>query len=215
MARLLLPDGEAPLAAVGLDLDGTIRDTGLSTFEALLKAVAELGGRPMTYEYFVDTYNGDRVSIYREAGVVADDETIKAAFRKHNDGNPLPEPYPDVIPFLTYALDLKLDLFVVTNSRHAHVHDWLKNHEMHAHFGHVASDTDGKAEHILFACRQLGCKPEEACYVGDMGSDMRDARKAGLMPIGLTRGNATGRALFSNGAAAVFDGLEEFSKIIR
>jgi phosphoglycolate phosphatase len=53
----------------------------------------------------------------------------------------------------------------------------------------------------LEICRQIGADPARSAMVGDSGSDMVTARRAGLLPIGVLWGFRSREELLAGGAA--------------
>jgi phosphoglycolate phosphatase len=70
-------------------------------------------------------------------------------------------------------------------------------------------------EHLLSLCEKLGVSPARVAYIGDWAQDMRAARDAGLIPIGLTRGHKTSEVLHRNGASLVLEHLADLQGIVR
>lgn len=214
MATLALPNRSAVVQAVGLDVDGVLRDTAYQVYRSLCKAVRELGGSPPDHETFVRSYTVDFLPFYRACGVGAPKDEITQTFRKHHDVNDLVPPFHDVSEFLDNLRASGLAAFVVSSSRRERVQGWLATHGLYDKFAHVASASSDKVASLWAACRTLGVEPEQACYVGDLGCDMRDARKALLIPIEITRGYETRKALYECGAAIVVSTFAEFEEFL-
>jgi phosphoglycolate phosphatase-like HAD superfamily hydrolase len=75
----------------------------------------------------------------------------------------------------------------------------------------VQGDGRDKAQYLSDICAQLGAEPSKSIYIGDWGQDMRAARDAGLMPIGIARSLQTHEALRKNGAIHVVDHLSNLA----
>ena len=57
----------------------------------------------------------------------------------------------------------------------------------------------------LRVAAELGVPPAEACFLGDSGSDMETARRAGMLPVGVLWGFRDADELERNGAAHLID----------
>jgi phosphoglycolate phosphatase-like HAD superfamily hydrolase len=205
MTTLILSDRHIEIDAVGLDIDGVLRDTGHEAYGLFCKTTEELGGRAPSYHDFVHSYTGS--AFYKECGVTAGADEIVATFRKHL-GDTMPSPFPDVAGALQRLAAMGLKIFVVSASRQERTHIWFRDHGIAEHFHHVKCESKDKTDCIKAACLELGVEPGRACYVGDMGSDMRQAAAAGAIPIGMTRGYGSDAALQGCGAAMVIPTLE-------
>lgn len=72
---------------------------------------------------------------------------------------------------------------IVSAHRHDDLLQKILDFEIHQYFDYVIGGAYHKDEALLKACRELGCLPEEVFFVGDMLSDMRDGRKAGVKTV--------------------------------
>ncbi len=215
MATLILPPVREILA-VGLDVDGVMRDTGYSAYEVMCKSIIDLGGTVPTFEMFVHGWTTDVVTFYGECDVHCGLEEIYRVYRKYlPDDYDACEPYHDVAVFLNHLGTLGLKVFAVSSHPHLAVVDWFATHNIETHFSHVAGGSKDKVICLTTACSKLEVSSRSVCYVGDWGSDMRAALVAGLIPIGITRGYDSRLALVKSGAEYVVEHLEDLIVAIR
>jgi phosphoglycolate phosphatase len=66
----------------------------------------------------------------------------------------------------------------------------------------------------LHICDKLGISPEEAALIGDSGSDMETAVRAGMKPLGVLWGFRDAQELFGNGAEKVFASVGELAEYL-
>ena len=207
MATLVLPEAEFSLEAVGLDVDGVLRDTGYHIYEASCKTIAELGGVPPSYEEFITSQGGDLVTYYAYCGVSRSKEEIYAVYDKV-------VPFDDVDDFMTGLVSRGVKLFVVSSHPRENLRLWFLEHKLHDHLLDFQGGSRDKPLHIQEACQRLEVNPARACYVGDWGLDMKAAIAAGALPIGITRFYNTELILLQAGAKCVVRHLSDLAGMI-
>jgi phosphoglycolate phosphatase-like HAD superfamily hydrolase len=216
MRRLDLPDREADLAAVGLDVDGVMRDTGYRVYTAALKTVEELGGTPPpSFDDFVQGYQPN-YDHYRDAYKVAatKERTLEVLFRHLGPSDDV-APFADVNDFLAQMRGLAVPVFAVSSHPADRLHAWFAEHGIDDHFLCIFGGSRDKRACLRNACTEVGAAPRSACYVGDWGMDMRAARDVGAIPVGITRGYPSRSGLLASGAMHVVDHLPELAALIR
>lgn len=215
MATLVLPEGTFPLEAVGLDVDGVLRDTGYHIYVASCKTIAELGGTPPSYDEFIRSQGGDLVTYYAKCGVSHSKEEIYDAYGRHVPPHDDVEPFPDVDNFMSGLTAQGIKLFVVSGHPRESLRVWFLEHKLHNHLHDFQGGSRDKTLHIQEACQRLGVDPARTCYVGDWGLDMQAAIGAGSVPVGITRKYDTRSILLEAGAKCVVEHLSELSQMIQ
>ena len=211
MATLCLPSRRIKVEAVGLDVDGVLRDTGYAAYLALCATVRELNGTPPPFATFVrefDTTPSKYLPYYGSCGV-GDTAEVHPTFLRHFKvvGDTLP--YADVEEFLSRLQALQLKVFAVSSHPAEELHRWFVNHGLDDHLLYLCGGSRDKRTALLRALAIVGGHPPATCYVGDWGLDMRAARMTGLVPIGLTRGYPARWGLLASGAAHVVNHLSD------
>jgi HAD superfamily hydrolase (TIGR01509 family) len=207
-------------AAVIFDLDGTLVDTVEKRIGAWLEVFAE-EGIPASREAIAPLIGSDGKFLARRiaagAGIELDDARAEAIDRRcgeiYDRLNTDPRPPPGVREALEWLSERRLAWAIATSSRREQVDDSV------AALGLATEPTiiDGShVEHakpapdlLLHAARELGKNPAACWYVGDSTWDMRAARAAGMVPIGVPTGTATPADLEGAGAATVIASLAE------
>ena len=215
MATLRLPYAQVELLAVGLDVDGVLRNTAYSAYIALCKTVEELGGTTPSFDRFVRDYESDFHAYYRQCGVLNLEQVCSVYTRHIGTTEENAFPFADVKSFLTHLECLDIKVFVVSSHPAEKLHDWFTAHNIDDHILRVYGGSRNKRTCIKNACEDIGVDPKSACYVGDWGLDMRAAKAAGLTPIGITRGYTSRAGLMLSGAACVVDHLDELVCLIK
>lgn len=215
MALLRLPEKELDLDAVGLDVDGVARDSGVLAHEAARKTIEEYGGVPPTLEEYVRDFHYDFLAYYRACGATLTLEQLEGSYWKHCRAPEECPPFPDLGAFLEEIQSRGLKVFTVSAHAEDKVRQWFVDHKLDTHFLHLRGGSRDKVACIRGSCATLGVDLSRTCYVGDWGIDMRAAKEASVLPLGITRGYPTKQALLHNGAAHVIDHLSELADMIR
>ncbi len=215
MARFSLNEINIEVHAVGLDVDGVLRDTGYPAYLALCSAVEELEGQVPTFDHFVHGYTSAYYPYYRSQGVVADDAVINAAFIKHWKHHDNIAPFADVPDFLAHLQSLGVDVFVISSHPTEKLQIWFEEHNFHPHIKQVRGGSRDKEVCLRESCTTLGIPTRSMLYFGDWGLDMRAARAIGGTGIGVTRGYDSRHALVRSGAHHVIDHLSEAMMFLR
>jgi phosphoglycolate phosphatase-like HAD superfamily hydrolase len=214
VATLTLPDRAHSISVVGFDVDGVLRETAMEAYEHCCKAISILGGRPPEFADFVHGWSGHLIEYYRSCGVTASNEEIKRVNGGLIGLHDRIAPYEDVVPTLEYLAARGVRMFALSGHQHDPLHKWFEQHGLHVHFDHVQGDGKDKVEHLRALCARMRADTADACYIGDWGQDMRAAVAAMLIPIGITRGHASGDVLRANGAVHLIDQLLELQVLV-
>lgn len=215
MRTLWTPWGEVPVSAVGLDVDGVMRDTNIIAHRSLERIITHFGGTAPSYGQHI-CKDFDHVLYCRKHGATIED---LAAFRKvyyevHPPDKDTP-PFPDVADFCRQVAALGLNLFVVSSCREDWLVPWFEEHSLGAHFAYIVHTARPKEPHIADICAQLGVEPRHVMYVGDMVHDVHAAKAVGAVPVGVTRGHEGAKdALYEGGAQLVTESLEHLAQLI-
>ncbi|MDR1889915.1 MAG: phosphoglycolate phosphatase [Zoogloeaceae bacterium] len=212
------------LGSVTFDLDGTLLDTALDLSVACNRMLADMG-LPARSEAEIRRFVGNGMAVLVErcltweappaSGQIA--EGIRFFQRRYAEENGrAARPYPQVVEGLRAWQATGLPLAVVTNKPVAFTEPLLQKTGLADYFQVVVGgdSTPFKKPHpepIVYACRQLGCAPENNLHIGDSVNDALAAQAAGslayLVPYGYTEGtpvdNADCDALVSDLLAAL------------
>jgi phosphoglycolate phosphatase len=211
--------------AVIFDLDGTLVDTLQDLADAANHALQEHGLDPLPvqdYRYLVGA--GAKNLMMRcaaaagvpepfndeQAGRMVD--TFKAAYQEN--WHVCTRPYPGIAGLLERLADTGLRLAVLSNKPDAFTQQVTARYFPDKPFLAVMGQTEGlpikpDPAGALFLCRKLGCRPEDTVLVGDTGSDMETAVRAGMVPAGVLWGFRESDELLSGGAQHLFADPED------
>jgi phosphoglycolate phosphatase len=219
-----------PIAAIVIDLDGTLLHTAPDLAEAANRMLADLGLPPVS-EKVLKSYIGNGVA-----------QLIKRTLTGEMVGEPDPElfsrarplfeknyaevlslhsrPFPDVVEGLQAMQQAGYRLACITNKAERFTVPLLKDTDLYDYFELVLSgDTLAKMKPdplpLLHACEFFGVTPGEMLLIGDSQNDTEAARAAGChvfcVPYGYNHGNHV--SLLDQDA--VVDSLLAATKLIR
>jgi len=213
LAHLQLPRLHAEIQAVGLDVDGVLRDTAYDAYVALCKTVDELGGVVPSFNDFVHSYETNALAYYARCGV-KETEKVHSVYYRHVRSHDNVLPYDDVQGFLEHLGNLHVKIFVVSSHSTEKLHEWFATHGLGESLACIRGSSRNKEFCIHESCEEIGVDPRATCYIGDWGLDMRAARANGILSIGVTRGYGSYTGLMRSGAVHVVDHLSELVPLI-
>jgi len=194
---------------VGFDLDMTLIDPrpGMA---AVMNAVAAESGYPLDGEAFAAHLGPPLDMVYREQGVPETEiPDLIARFRALYPDVVIPSTVqlPGAAQSLAAVRELGGAVVVVTGKyrQNAKLHLDAFGWEVDHLIGGVWST--GKAEALLLHGASV--------YVGDHLGDVRGAKAAGAVAVGVTTGPCSGAELMDEGADVVFPDLTEFPAWLR
>ena len=190
--------------AVIFDLDGTLVDTLGDLADAANQALQEHGIAPLpVQQYKMLVGAGARNLILRclaaagirgtpdQEQVASLTETFKAAYQ-HN-WHICTRPYPGISQMLQQLHHANLRLAVLSNKPDLFTQKVVARYFPDRLFDAVLGQTDAvplkpDPAGALLLCRRLDCDPDKTVLVGDTGTDMETAVRAGLWPAGVLWG---------------------------
>ncbi|MEK7650850.1 MAG: HAD family hydrolase [Patescibacteria group bacterium] len=197
------------------DVDGVLVDSAPEMYRGCRAVFAQLGQglRVPSYDDFLKTVQTPFSVYYRELGVKGTDEEITRAYfsAARHDEAPL---FPDVINTLQALADANVRLAIVSGHHQASLEKRFTERGLADYFDAIVGNASNKVEAIRRLCASAGVDPESTCLVGDLISDARDGRDAGVKVVGCTRGNPTMHALRHAGAHHVIRDLDGLVHLI-
>jgi HAD superfamily hydrolase (TIGR01509 family) len=202
------------------DLDGTLVDTVETRIAAWLEVFAE-EGIPASREAIAPLIGSDGKFLARRiseaSGLHLDDARAEVIDRRcgeiYDRLNTDPRPLPGVRETLEWLTERGLPWAIATSSRREQVDDSLAVLSLATQptiiDGTHVEQAKPAPDLLLYAARELGQDPSGCWYVGDSTWDMRAARAAGMVPIGVPTGAASAADLEGAGAALVIGSLAE------
>ena len=200
---------------VVFDMDGTLLNT-LPDLKALTNAVLSDLGYPTHTEEAIRGFIGDgvRALMMRAMPDSASDDEKEAALaewksRYQEFGRRKTVPYPNIIEMLEGLKSKGVKLGVLSNKFDAAVKD-LAGFYFPATFDVAKGESPTCPRKpdptgLLASIQEIGLNPSQVAYIGDSAGDMKTAKAAGAMAIGVSWGYQTVDRLVSAGADMVID----------
>jgi phosphoglycolate phosphatase len=210
------------LRAIIFDWDCTLCDSAEAGYNAYLTVFKELGIPPITLEEFKDRIDSNywefqQASVIHPSkrGLVPDlwDTAYEKYQQKHH------------IRLFSGAnetleeLGKRYKLGLVTGGRAWRVKHRLRDYDLEHLFSAVVTREDYEnlkpnPECLLIGASRLGLSPEQCAYVADLGGDMKAAKSAHMLAIGVTWGCHPETRLEQAGADHVVHDFEELEELL-
>ena len=200
---------------VVFDMDGTLLNT-LPDLTALTNAVLSDLGYPTHTEEAIRGFIGDgvRALMMRAMPDSASDDEKEAALAEWKScyqefGRRKTVPYPNIIEMLEGLKPKGVKLGVLSNKFDSAVKD-LAGFYFPATFDVAKGESPTCPRKpdptgLLASIQEIGLNPSQVAYIGDSAGDMKTAKAAGAMAIGVSWGYQTVDRLVSAGADMVID----------
>jgi N-acetyl-D-muramate 6-phosphate phosphatase len=198
------------IRGVLLDLDGTLIDAFRPIIVALNKTLAEYGLPQMSDEE-VRRHTGrgecSMISLFGDRR-----EEASARFLEYHDEHLLDvRPMPGAVDLLNWLSERRIPSAIVTSKNQLRADRQLTFLGWKGKVGAVIGLCEGRRQKpdphtMLLACEALAIDTQSCVMVGDGTADMKAARSAGILPLGLTHSFSAGE-LTEAGAKCCFPSL--------
>ncbi len=194
----------APLKAVIFDLDGTLVDTA-DEFIIVVQALrAEHGRDPMCEEQIRSTVSSGARALVTLALDIA--EPAKATADSVFESKRLrllelysevlgsaAKPYPGIESLLATLAERGIAWGISTNKSRAYAFPLMEKLQLTPPPACLicpddVRETKPHPESLYLSCRQIGCAPHQAIYIGDHRRDIEAGRRAGMYTIAAAYG---------------------------
>jgi phosphoglycolate phosphatase-like HAD superfamily hydrolase len=180
--------------AVLFDWDGVLYDSMETLATAAIEVCREFGVI-IDKEKFLETYDQPYREWYKKLGIPADNEAAHKYIRYlyNNEIKPRLQAqkpdklFPDVVATLKELKQRGISIGIVSAERGENIRKVLDENEMSDLPDYIFDRADNKNEAIIRICQENGFIPDRVLMVGDLPSDLRDARKAGVKAAGIAR----------------------------
>ncbi len=200
--------------AVLFDVDGVLIDSLEANFQFYCELLTKVGYTPPTFQEYVPFMHNTMEGVVRNIPHASDKEIKKIV---HIGKEFSEELYPyALLKTPAHATDTLQQLYtkyilgIVTSRVKGHIYSMSVLSSLEKIFQVAVSFEDTNKhkpdpEPLLFACKSLEIKPEEAVYVGDAGSDLAAGKAAGMKVILFAEKTFANADLFTS----LFDSLPQ------
>jgi len=212
--------------AVIFDLDGTLLDT-LEDIGRAANRVLAANGCPehplVSYKYFV----GDGAAVLFQRALpegLGHGDLLERCLREFREDygrtwNVATEPYPGIPELLDGLAGRGIRMSVFSNKPHAITEACVRGLLPDWSFDVVLGHKEGEPKKpdpsgALAIAGQTGVRPDEFLYLGDTGTDMDTAHRAGMRPIGALWGFRTREELEAHGAERLLEHPTELMHLL-
>lgn len=207
-----------PIQCLIFDFDGTIADTLQQSFRILNRLAAKHGFRPLKEE---------EVPMARDMGTSAFIRYLKIPKLRiprilAEGRHLLHEEIHTVRPIVGFAevlpqLRKKVPhLGIVTSNSKENVEAFLDRHKIrHFDFISTSPKLKGKAKNLKAALKVFTLDAAEVAYVGDETRDIKAAKKANMVPVAVTWGFNSEKALMGRGPKHIIHHPRELLELLQ
>jgi len=219
-SRVIEPPDLPDLDGLIFDLDGTLVDTVGARIQAWLLTFEEVGF-PVDRNHLAGLIGADgkrlAIEVAEVGGRRLSEDRAEAIDRRAGERfdeiNLDPQPLPGAVELMQALSGTDLPWAIATSSRAAQVTVSVSalglGPDPHVVDGSAVSQAKPAPDLLLHAAERLGVSSRRCWYVGDATWDMRAARAAAMVAVGVPSGAATHETLLAAGAHLVMPSLHE------
>jgi phosphoglycolate phosphatase-like HAD superfamily hydrolase len=204
------------IKVLSFDYDGVITDSMKAVYACSMAVLRHFGLAEITFSQFYEKFRMPYMDYYRDLGLPMEVtlEEVRAVYFGLHDHLPEQDCVDGIAELLAKVRNAGIPAVVVSAHVVAEIEAWLKNKDLYMHFDCVYGMAVDKTSILKQLASEYGCDRSEVAIIGDLPSDMRDAKAAGAIGIGLAATENMRAILLAAGANHVFDRLEEIGNLI-
>jgi HAD superfamily hydrolase (TIGR01549 family) len=175
-------------ALYGFDLNGTLVDTLEMDYSLDCKHAQAMGGRPPTREEFKRLIGqASWEEYYATIGIKDWKGALKMFYQDSTRLNAEINPLPDAKQVLETLISAKKPLFLVSVNDPQSVNVFLRKSGLERFFDEQNTYVveKSKTANIIAAYQRFGANPKDTVFIGDTLNDIRCAKEAGVVSVGL------------------------------
>ena len=202
------------VGAVYYDFDGTVVDSIGDIYRGVCNVFRMSGCSIPTFTEFCEAFETPYMRYYEKMGVPASQKQVEEWYYVVVDRSKKAPWFVDVREVLSCVSEMGLKQGIISANDSGHVSGCCAAHGIGLHLETIVGSAHDKVEALKNVCVSFSIQPQNVYYVGDFVSNMRDARKAGVVPVGITRGRKTEKVLKDHGEEFCIDSLSELPKVL-
>lgn len=208
-----LQQNKSPITAVLFDWSGTISDDRRPVYEAN-KKMCEYWHVPCeSFEEWMRTASMTPIDGLRKKGIEASGDEIYSLYRTYFqeslESGIRPVVFPDARETLSRLQQIGLTVGIVSSHPQVYLEQEARDYLLHPFIEILRGDTRNKVETLKEVCQILGIERSTTMYIGDTIYDIRSAREAGLITVGVSSGYHTHEALEAEKPNHLFSRLSQ------
>ena len=195
------------------DWSGVISDDFTQVYEAVMDVFIQEGIKKISKKQFREEFCLPYHHFYLKYIKKPDMEKFENKFREIFKTKTHPIPIEGVEPVLDYLTSKQINMVVL--SSHHFVSEEIKKHfPGKKFFIRIFESVKDKEKIIEKVMQELGFKPEETMFVGDMVHDINAGKKAGVKTAAILTGYDSKEKLEKANPLFILNTLEDIKKII-
>jgi phosphoglycolate phosphatase len=179
-------------SVVLFDWSGTLSDDLQPVFLANNLVLKHFGKTELAYDEWIGICCGNAIEFARKKGIDASEEYLQKLFRESFASVVNEFGGSKIYPFTAQVLEelTKMGLILAVISSHPQeiLEGEAKQYGVDHFFKKIVGSIPDKADTIKQLQQEFGALPENTFYVGDTINDIRAAKKAGVVSIGVYDG---------------------------
>ncbi len=196
------------------DFDGTIFNSIPRSYRATCRVFENAGCLTPSFKDFWLNCHAPFVDFYRKRGVTLLEQEIWEIFFRYANFDEV-RFFDDVQPTTTRLAEEDCFLGIVSGQQTHLIRKYCEQGDFLRVFSAgIVGDVVDKAFAIVQMCETMQIPLELVWYVGDFPSDMRAAKKASVLAVGITRGFSVHDELKVSGAHHVIDNLNDLLPLV-
>lgn len=170
---------------VALDGDGVMFNSLYLHYKsAICGVLKELGLPPVTFDCVRLTCHPPFGVWWEKQGVKLPTVELWTKYHRHMENSPVPDLMPGVLDFCRRCRKKGISLVLITASSNTAIRILEKYPELQNELSKTFMDAQDKVSTLMSLPRIFDVPPEQVVMVGDMRSDILDARLAGIDVVG-------------------------------
>jgi len=198
------------------DWSGTLSDDTLPCYNAAMRLYDKFGMPKVNFDEWKKTTDVNAVTFFEKQGIKEDPDKLFKIFSEYYfeslDKFKLFDDTRDILSFLKSS---GKSISIVSAHPEVHLQNEVKEFGVSGFMSSIFGGVKDKAEKLSELIKQLNVKPSEVAYIGDTIHDIRDAKRAGVFSIAISRGYHTEGQLKKEKPDFIINSLDELKNIIK
>ncbi len=193
---------------VVFDCDGCLVDSMHKVYRGVCNVFKESGLTPPTKAQFDRTFYNPWLKYFADCGIHHGGDQIELWYKAGTEFG-FCEMFPDAHVLLRHLYMRNIPMAVVSGAPNAPLRENIAANNADHYFRFIQGECAVKTEAIQRFLERTKIPPSKVVMIGDVLSDIRDGKRAGVCTVGIARSVASRQALEDAKADRVVSSLEE------